>query len=162
MRITSPLTVCLVLLLPVPTRAGEPKSPAVKPWKEVFILKSLPAKADDDKLRQLLVARYNEIAGEMKAVIALKYQAEPHPWYDEAMVDVSRRIFRSALDFDDVRERVTLFTDILGQVRVIEQKFEGLEKTVKDPRIRLQLSRFRSLRLEVEIYLLRTEKSIQR
>ena len=161
MRFTCPFTVCLVvLLLPHGVQAGGPKVP-IKPWKEIFILKALPAPAGDDKLRHLLVARYNEIAGEMKSVITLKYLAEPHPWYDEAMVDVSRRLFRAALDFDDARERVSLYADILGQLKQIEQKFEVLEKTVKDPRTRLQLSRFRSLRMEVEINLLRTEKSLK-
>ena len=96
MRFTCPFTVCLVvLLLPHGVQAGGPKVP-IKPWKEIFILKALPAPAGDDKLRHLLVARYNEIAGEMKSVITLKYLAEPHPWYDEAMVDVSRRLFRAA------------------------------------------------------------------
>jgi hypothetical protein len=148
----------VLLLLPAAVWCGgEPKT-AGKHWKEIFILKPLPLNDNDDKLRKLLVQRYNEIASEMKSVIALKFQADPHPWYDEAIVDVSRRIFRTALEFDDLRERKELLTDVLGQVKALEEKFESLEKTLKDSRTKIQLSRFRSLRLEVEFHLVKSEK----
>jgi hypothetical protein len=146
-----------LLLLPLLVWGGDPMAPA-KHWKEIFILKSLALKESDDKLRQLLIQRYNEIANEMKLVIALKYVAEPHPWYDEGLVDVSRRIFRTALEFEDARERGTLLADVLGQVKELEQKFEILDKALKDNRTKVQLSRFRSLRLEVEYHLAKAEK----
>jgi hypothetical protein len=136
---------------------GEPKA-AAKHWKEIFVLKTLKTGDQDDKLRKLLVERYDEIAGEMKSVIALKHEADPHPWYDEALVDVSRRIFRTVLDFDDMRERKELLAEVLGQVKQLEQKFEDLEKTLKDSRTKIQLSRFRSLRMEVEFHIAKCEK----
>ena len=151
------LSLACFLLLSSRVQGGEPKE-TIKHWKEIYMLKPLKMDGKEDKLRKLLVERYNEIAGEMKSVIALKYLAEPHPWYDEAIVDVSRRIFRTVLDFDDAAERATLLKEVVGQVKELEQKFDILDKAIKDNRTKIQLSRMRSLRLEIEFHILRAEK----
>ena len=95
----------------------------------------------------------------MQLVIALKSGDQPHPWYDEALVDASRRIFAAVLDFDDARERKELLKSVLGQVTDFENRYTTLEKTLKDNRIKIQLSRFRSLRLEVEYHILKAKKA---
>ena len=105
----------------------------------------------DDPLRKLLVQRYNEGVEEMKlTVLSLKSGQAT----EAELFDVLRRLLQASVDFE-TKERVALLRPILKHAKYLEKTEE---KLLKSGLARKEtVLKFRSLRLEVEIHLLKAE-----
>lgn len=131
--------------------------PVELPWPDLR-LKFLNERPDDDELRKLRIACYNERLAEVQALSDL-FRSKNSPITDKPFPDAAQRLMRAGLNVHDKTEdKVEMLNDILSLCENIAKRRENnLRKENK-----ADFHNARAVVLEVRIEIAKIKKSTEK
>jgi hypothetical protein len=145
-----------------PNKGKPPTEKAPKDDEPALSPKLLPKEpikpaANDDELRKLLIARYNEAREETRSIFTrVGYRLSSKEYFDPVF-DASQRLVVSRLDISrDAKEDIEILEEYL---EILKEAEKGIGKAVNEGRAEASLlHKARYFRLDAEIQLLKAKQ----